>query len=80
MFVVLTLAAASTGDQGLVRLFELRSDYVRILGQNVDLEGDNARLETEIGRLKENSSAIEKIAREELGMLKGDEVVYQVSP
>ncbi|MDP3937999.1 MAG: septum formation initiator family protein [Deltaproteobacteria bacterium] len=80
IFVVLTLAAASNGDQGLIRLFELRADYTRVLRQNDELEGDNARLETEVRQLRENSSAIEKIAREELGMLKADEIVYQVSP
>lgn len=80
IIVAVTLVAASTGDQGLVRLFALRSDYARILGQNGELEADNARLEAEVKRLRENPGAIEKIAREELGMVKRDEIVYQLSP
>lgn len=78
--VVLTLALAAAGDQGLVRLFQLRSDYARIMKQNDRLRGDNLRLEVEVRRLREDRGTIEKIAREELGMVKRDEIVYQVSP
>jgi len=80
IIVALTLAAASTGDQGLIRLFQLRADHARILGQNAELEESNTRLEADVKRLRENRAAIEKIAREELGMVKRDEIVYQVTP
>ena len=80
IIVAVTIVAAATGDQGLIRLFELRSDYARILGQNGELQADNARLEAEVKELREDPEAIEKIAREELGMVKQDEIVYQLSP
>ena len=80
IIVTVTVIAASTGDQGLVRLLQLRSDYARIQDQNADLQADNVRLEAEVKRLRENPLAIEKIAREDLGMVKGDEIVYQTSP
>jgi cell division protein FtsB len=79
LIVSAALAAASVGDHGLVRLFKLRAGYDKLLERNGELEADNARLEVEVRRLREESYAIEKIAREELGMARPDEIVFQVA-
>jgi cell division protein FtsB len=79
LIVAATLAAASAGDHGLVRLFKLRAGYAKLLERNAKLEADNARLEVEVRRLREERHAIEKIAREELGMARPDEIIFQVS-
>lgn len=78
--LILTIAAAASGDYGLVRLFQLRASYDRMLENNLELETDNARLGLNVRRLREDRYAIEKIAREELGMVKADEIVYQADP
>lgn len=78
--LILTIAAAASGDYGLVRLFQLRASYDRILENNLELETDNAWLGLNVRLLREDRYAIEKIAREELGMVKADEIVYQADP
>lgn len=42
------------------------------------LEAENARLETEIRSLQESNFAMERIAREDLGMAREGEVVYML--
>lgn len=79
LIVSAALAAASVGDHGLIRLFKLRAGHDKLLERNAELEADNARLEAEVRRLREESYAIEKVAREELGMARPDEIVFQVA-
>lgn len=78
--LLLTIVAAASGDYGLVRLFQLRASYDRMLENNHELETDNARLTVNVRRLREVRYTIEKIAREELGMVKADEIVYHADP
>jgi cell division protein FtsB len=58
-------------QQARVRVADLRSDIKR-------LETDNARLRAEIESVKKSSYAVERIAREDLGMSKKGEVVYML--
>ena len=58
-------------QQARVRVSDLRSDIKR-------LEADNARLRAEIESVKKSSYAVERIAREDLGMSKKGEVVYMM--
>jgi cell division protein FtsB len=51
------------------RVANLRSDIQR-------LEAENARLRGEIESVRRSSYAVERIAREELGMSKRGEIVY----
>jgi len=78
--LILTIVTAASGDYGLVRLFQLRASYDRMLENNLELETDNARLVLNVRSLRKDRHAIEKIAREELGMVKADEIVYQADP
>ena len=51
------------------RVADLQSDIRR-------LEAENARLRSEIDSVKRSTYAVERIAREELGMSKRGEIVY----
>jgi cell division protein FtsB len=53
------------------RVGDLRSDIHR-------LETDNARLRAEIDSVKKSTYAVERIAREDLGMSKKGEVIYML--
>lgn len=53
------------------RVSELRRDIIR-------LEAENARLRAEIESAKKSSYAVERIAREDLGMSKKGETVYML--
>ena len=46
--------------------------------KNVQLAARNAGLDAEVRDLKQGSDAVEERARVELGMIKADEVFYQV--
>ena len=80
VIVIATLVAASTGDVGLVRLFKLRAGHERLMQENFEIRSDNDRLRIEVRSLREDRFAIEKIAREELGMVRKDEVLYKIYP
>lgn len=56
-------------QQSRQRVAALRADITR-------LQGDNARLRAEIDSVRKSTFAIERIAREDLGMSKKGEVVY----
>jgi cell division protein FtsB len=53
------------------RVAALHSDIVRA-------EGENARLRAEIESVKRSTFAVERIAREDLGMSKRGEIVYML--
>jgi cell division protein FtsL len=65
------------GDRGLLHLQKLRVELATIEAATDDLAKENKRLAREIDLLKNNSRYIEKVAREELGLVKGDEIVYK---
>ena len=65
-------------DRGLPELQQARTRVDALHGQIVKLETENARLRAEIDSVKRSSYAIERIAREDLGMSKQGEVVYML--
>jgi cell division protein FtsB len=75
-----TLVAVCAGDRGLVRLLHLRAEQRRIEAKNAQIEADNTRLREEVHRLRVDRGTIEKIAREELGMARPGEIVYEFAP
>jgi cell division protein FtsB len=78
--VIITVVAASTGDHGLVRLYSLRAEHARIVSRSAEIDSDNERLRAEVRLLREDRRAIERIAREELGMARPGERIYQFGP
>jgi len=45
-----------------------------------ELEKENETLRTEITKLKTDPLYIEKIAREQLGMIRQGEIIYRIAP
>ena len=66
------------GKGGWLRVWELDGQLAAAQARNAGLEERNAGLEAEVRDLKEGSEAIEERARYELGMLKRDEVFFQI--
>jgi cell division protein FtsB len=65
-------------DRGLPELQHARARAATLRGQIAKLDADNARLRAEIESVKKSSYAIERIAREDLGMSKKGETVYML--
>jgi cell division protein FtsB len=65
-------------DRGLPELQHARTRVLQLHADINHLQAENARLRAEIESVKKSSYAIERIAREDLGMSKQGEVVYML--
>ena len=63
--------------QGLPRLRALQKELDEVTAQNDDLGREVNRLRVEVRRLRDDPVAVERIARDELGMVRESEVVFQ---
>ena len=69
---------ALVGDKGLLAMLRARQTY-RSLEQSLsDVRTENAALREEARRLREDPSAIEELARQELGLMKPGEKLFIV--
>lgn len=64
-------------DMGLFRYYELRKTKIRLERQIAEIERENAHLRRELKSLKEDPFVQEKYAREEYGLAKPDELIFQ---
>ena len=80
LFLVMlaSLLNALLGERGVRGLIKARHDYESLLAEIHTLEVDNERLTDEIRALRSEPLAVERIAREVLGMVKPGEVVVTV--
>jgi len=63
---------------GARRVAELRSELRGIRGRHAKLTAENHQLRQEIDGLRQDPSVIEDIAREDLGMVRPDEIIIRV--
>lgn len=63
--------------QGLPRMRSLESELGGVQNENIELRRSVGRLRTEVKELRENPTAVERIAREQLGLVRKSEVVFQ---
>ncbi|MGE5639108.1 MAG: cell division protein FtsB [Clostridia bacterium] len=66
------------GKGGWLRAWHIEQDVGREKQKNAGLEVRNAGLAAEVRDLKQGTDAIEERARYELGMVRKDEVFFQV--
>jgi cell division protein FtsB len=76
--LVALIVGALFGDRGLLHLIDQRHRAEVLAGEVEDLQAENARLAAEIAALRSDPRAIERLAREELGMVRADETVFLV--
>lgn len=80
--LVILIAAIQTplwfGKGGWLRVWELDRQLGQVRKSNDELRARNAALDAEVRDLKTGYDAIEERARSELGMIRQDEVFYQV--
>jgi cell division protein FtsB len=68
------------GKGGWTRVWDLERSLALQRGTNAKLKARNDALDAEVRDLKQGTEAIEEHARLELGMIRRDEVFYQVVP
>jgi cell division protein FtsB len=67
---------ALVGDRGLVAMLRARREYDVLSAAVAQQRAENARLRETARRLREDPSAVEEIARRELGLIKPGERVF----
>ena len=65
------------GDMGLVKYMELNKNKARLEKEISQVSKDNKSLSEQVSALKKDPYFIEKYAREEYGMAKRDEFIFQ---
>jgi cell division protein FtsB len=68
---------AAFGDRGAVRLFRLARTRAELAHEIARLKTSNGRLAEEARTLREDPARVEGIAREELGLVRPGDVVYE---
>jgi cell division protein FtsB len=66
------------GDRGLLAMLRARHEYDELAASISRQRAENARLRDQARRLREDPSAIEEIARRELGLISPGERVFIV--
>jgi len=79
--IILTLAGLLFfGQRGFSHLRILQKQFVVLEVENQRIAQENDRLKKEIELLNDNLAYIEDIARKQFGLVKKDELVYQLQP
>ncbi len=77
VIALLALGVGSVfGDHGFLSLSERRQRVQGLRLEIQDLRAENARLSSEVSALRSSPQAIERLAREQLGLARPDEVVF----
>jgi cell division protein FtsB len=78
--LILLLALVTiVGDRGALHLWRLRGEKSRIDEQNYRMQANNEALRQRIARVRHDDHYLEKLAREELNMVRPGEIVYRFS-
>ena len=67
---------ALVGDKGLLAMMQAREQYRELEVSLSDARSENVRLREEARRLREDPTAVEEIARRELGLIKPGERLF----
>jgi cell division protein FtsB len=75
--IMLLLIYAVVGERGAIHLWRLQGEKARLDEQNYRLQKDNEALREKITRLRNDDFYLEKIAREELNLVRPGDIVYR---
>jgi len=78
VLIVLIQTPLWLGKGGWLRVWHVENELSKQKTKNSQLESRNARFAAEVRDLKQGTEAIEERARYELGMVKSDEVFFQI--
>jgi len=77
VLMVLISLVTIIGERGALHLWRLRGEKSRLDEQNYRLQKENESLRQRIHRIRNDDDYLEKLAREELNMVRPGEVVYR---
>jgi cell division protein FtsB len=77
VLTIVTVPLLLVSPQAIPRYRALRDELGRVDEKNARLEREIKELQTEIQQLRDDPRALERLARDELGMVRDGEVVFQ---
>lgn len=77
VMAIMTVPTLVLDEQGLPRYRHLNAEVAELREANEELVREIAELKSEIEALRSDPSYIERIARDELGMVRDEEIVFQ---
>ena len=77
LFAIVFVPLRILEAEGLPRYRALRAELQQTREGNARLRREVIELQRQVGRLRDDPEAIERIARDEIGMLRSDEIVFQ---
>lgn len=75
--IILISLVTVVGERGAIHLLRLRDEKSRLDEQNYRLQKENETLRQRIWRIRNDNRYLEKLAREELNMVRPGDVVYR---
>jgi cell division protein FtsB len=75
--ILLLLLVTIVGERGALHLWRLRGEKTQLDEQNYRLQRANEALRQKIARVRGDNRYLEKLAREELNLVRPGEVVYR---
>jgi cell division protein FtsB len=76
--IIALVVGSLFGDRGILQLMAQRQRALELALEIEDVRGENLRLAAEIHALRTDPSAIERIAREQLGLARPGETVFLI--
>jgi cell division protein FtsB len=76
-FLLLSLLAM-VGDRGFFEVYHFNRHLQQVEGRIQALEVENERLQLQVTGLRSDPYQIEKLAREDLGLVRPDEIVFEI--
>ncbi|MBI5531476.1 MAG: septum formation initiator family protein [Deltaproteobacteria bacterium] len=64
-------------SEGLPRLRSLETEIAQVRAENAELARTNTQLQRKVQKLKQDPRSVERLARDELGLVRNTEVVFQ---
>lgn len=81
LFIFIVFFFITFGKLSIIKIYHLTKDRNTIQAYNERIKAENIRLKEEISSIKRDGKYIENIARQRLGLVKEDEIIYHfISP
>jgi len=77
VLIILVCVYTIGGERGAIHLWRLRAEKAKLDEQNYYLQKENEALRQRISRLRNDNAYLEKLAREELNLVRPGEIIYR---
>lgn len=77
VLAIVSVPLLVTGEQGLPRYRALREEQASLVRQNEGLRLEVRALARDVEALRSDEASVERIARDELGMVRPGEILFQ---